>query len=199
MLLLCYMCCCSLCFIPFEAGTQSGGTRAGNRIPTMSVWRKPSCDSSSLLIILPHLFFSSVMVWHPPAPSPGLSCAPLHLAKGCFYSKVMALSMAALVATAKWSWPPKLKMFLQPIKTFSCSVELCADTAVLSLGVTGVLLSINIPQNVLQNPWGCVEEQIRTSCNIWLLLNEVHGFPFHKTWTNSIIFQSREHFPNLKL
>lgn len=43
-----------------------------------------------------------------------------------------------------------LKMFLQPIKIFSCSV-FCADTAVLSTGVTGVLLSVNIPQNVLQS------------------------------------------------
>lgn len=57
-----------------------------------------------------------------------------------------------------------LKMFLQPMKTFSCSVAFCADTAVLSIGVTGVLLRVNIPQNVLQNCWGCTKEQIRTSC-----------------------------------
>lgn len=119
-----YMCFCSLCFIPFVAGTQSGGTRGGNWISTMSTWRKISCDCSSFLIILPHLLSCDGLT---------LTCSfsraracPVLL---CTWIKDVFIPKLWLRAGRRYSWqlwwPQKgghshlnLKMFLQPIKTF---------------------------------------------------------------------------------
>lgn len=66
-----------------------------------------------------------------------------------------------------------LKMFLQSIKTFSCSA-FCADTAVLSTGVTGVLQTVNIPQNykivedVLRNKLEQVVHLVVTKQSTWI-------------------------------
>lgn len=151
------MCCCSLCFISFVAGTQSGGTRCGNWAPTMSTWRKTSCGSSSFFIIFPHLLSCDGLT-----PICSFSRAQPCAVLLCTWPKDGFIPKLWLWAGRRYSWQLwwlqqgghihlNMKIFLLPIKNFSCSVEFCADAAGLSIGEPGVFLSINIPQNVLQN------------------------------------------------